>query len=171
MARLIVMRHAKALAGTLGQADADRELDDRGVRDATAATVILGSLAWPEPVMVLVSPAVRTQHTYRIIRDALPVHNRCDAAQLYEAHVSTITALLDGLTPKPSTCVVIGHNPSLRDLVTHLTGEPLAHFPTAAIAVLEGSWGSLASGTWTLAGFDIPRAEVSSRPDPRLPRA
>lgn len=169
--RLVVIRHAKALAGTPGQADVDRDLDARGVRDAAAAAVILRSMAWSEPVTVLVSPAVRTQHTYRIVRDSLPVHDRRDAAQLYEAGVSTITTLVAELSPPPNTCVVIGHNPSLRDLVSHLSGAPLDHLPTAAIAVLEGSFESLASGTWTLTSLDVPRADVSSRPAPRLPRA
>lgn len=164
MARLVLIRHAKAEPPAPGQPDVDRTLSDRGRADATVAADRLGMLELELPIAVLVSPAERTQQTYALMRAGLPAHDRWDVDELYEAAVSTVVdAVDDRLRPADdelaaATIVVIGHNPTMRDLVAHLTGADIPHLPTSAIAVLDSASGDLASGQWSLTSLAVPRA-------------
>jgi Phosphohistidine phosphatase SixA len=62
MPTLVVLRHAKAVH-TLGLADLDRTLTDRGRRDAAAAGAWLRAQGLL-PAQVLCSPAQRTRETF-----------------------------------------------------------------------------------------------------------
>ena len=161
MPRLVLIRHAKAEPPRPGQPDVERMLSDRGRADATVAADRLATLALELPIAVLVSPASRTQETCALISAGLPPHARVDAGGLYEAAVSTIVDLVDDALrgePAPQTVVVIGHNPTLRDTVSHLTGSTQPHLPTMGIAVLDGRCGQYGSGEWSLEAFLVPRA-------------
>ena len=166
MTRLILIRHAKAEQAAPGEHDVDRHLSERGHADAGAAIPMLRGIEMPSPVTVLVSPAVRTQETYDAIASGLPDHTRMTPERLYEAGVSTVLDLVSTdvvhVDAHPGTVIVIGHNPTMGDVVRHLTGEPIASFPTCGIAVLDGSLADAASGTWSLVSMDVPRAPQPS---------
>lgn len=164
MSRLVLIRHAKAEPSTPHDADVDRPLAARGRADAQAALPVLAGLALSTPVIVLVSAAVRTQETYACLRHGLPAHKRVDEPRLYEAAVSTVVDVVEEhaarLAPGAGSVIVIGHNPSMRDVVSHLSDERLLHFPTCAIATLEGVFGEYGSGAWQLTSMRVPRAEA-----------
>ena len=171
MATLLLMRHAKALQPgsgqpgsgqhgsgqpEFGQPDVDRSLSPRGREDALAAAAVLQEQVHSGSVTVLVSTARRTTETYEAVASALPAHEHIAESRLYEAAVSTVVDLL--ASQQAECCLVIGHNPTMRDLLEHLTDAQIESFPTSAIAVLEGEWSNLASGQWRLISFSIPRA-------------
>jgi phosphohistidine phosphatase len=113
------------------------------------------------PDRVLVSPALRTRDTWRLVAAELPVHPRVAFAEaLYDASPEDILGQIRKADPSSGCLVVVGHNPGLEELAKRLAGpasEARARkrveekFPTAAVArfVLEGDWSSLASARLT----------------------
>jgi phosphohistidine phosphatase len=150
--RLVVMRHAKAEA--VAATDHERRLTARGVRDATEAGKWARS-ANVLPDHVFVSAAARTQETWSAFSAAadLDVVPEVDAA-LYSAGPDGALELLRTAPPDARTVLVVGHNPTMAQLV-HLLDDGgadpdvfaavSADFPTSAVAVLElsGGWRDL----------------------------
>lgn len=143
--RLILMRHAKS-DYPIGVADVDRPLAARGVRDAKVAsawlrdhvdTFTIGSAT------AIVSSAARAQQTWDIAGRYLEHVRRVDEPAVYEASMSTIVDLV--VREDSDTTYVVGHNPTMNDMVSALLGSGDPHqrglvtgrFRTCAIAVLE----------------------------------
>lgn len=163
MARtLIVLRHAKSTWRT-DEPDIRRPLAQRGIIDATAAG---GLLAEHHLDLVLCSSATRAQQTWQ---HAAAGGASCSEVRVSEAiyHAWTAELLLElnELDDEVSTVLLIGHQPTLSDLVATLAEpSPLrtaasGNFPTCAMAVLtyRGGWPTLAEGCATLKDFQIPR--------------
>ncbi|MES9536925.1 MULTISPECIES: histidine phosphatase family protein [unclassified Actinomadura] len=138
MPTLIVLRHAKAEAG-FGKPDIDRALTDRGRRDATATGEWLraGGLA---PDRVLCSPAVRTRET--LARLALDAEAGFEPG-IYDNDPEGLLALIRETPDESERLLLVGHNPSVHQLVHDLTGQAPDAFPTCALAVID-----LPSGDW-----------------------
>jgi phosphohistidine phosphatase len=156
--RLIVMRHAKA--GELpGGPDAERALNPRGWRDATAAGEWLRDRGLI-PDLVLCSAARRARQTWRQIAAELAaaVTVREDP-RLYEAGSAELLDIIRAAPPDVATLMYVGHNPAAQDLVTGLLGRPEG-FPTAAIAVigLAVPWASAAADDGELVESWTPRS-------------
>jgi phosphohistidine phosphatase len=153
MPTLIVLRHAKAVAG-FGTADIDRVLNDRGRRDAAAAGEWLRANDLV-PGHVLCSPAARTRETL----DLLAV----DAGVSFEpgiyANDPDGLLTLVGEAPEAGTLLLVGHNPSVHQFVHELTGEAPDTFPTCALAVIDlpGAWSDVRPGAGTLRTVRTPK--------------
>mgnify|MGYP001386518903 CR=1 FL=1 len=154
MPTLIVLRHAKAVAG-LGIADVDRTLNDRGRRDAAAAGDWLRANDLV-PDMVLCSTAARTRETLALLE--------VDAAVSYESAIydNDPGELLDLVRSAPDDAgrlLLVGHNPSVHQFVQDLTGEAPPTFPTCAIAVVElpGAWADARPGIGALRLVHTPK--------------
>jgi phosphohistidine phosphatase len=140
---LIVLRHAKAIT-EFGLADIDRPLSGQGRRDASAAGKWLGR-AGLRPDLVQCSPATRTRQTL----GRLGVSAEVGYEQvIYDNEVGGLFDLLTGVDDRVRTLLLIGHNPSVHQLVHDLTGDGGDSFPTCGIAVIEfaGDWSDLRPG-------------------------
>ena len=116
--------------------------------------------------MVLCSSATRARQTWE---NAEAGGASCEDVRYTEAIYHDWTdELLDEvreLEESVPTALLIGHQPTLSDLVLSLAKpSPLAdsvaeRFPTAALAVLSyrGAWRTLGSGKATLQRYEIPR--------------
>lgn len=154
MPMLIVLRHAKAVAG-FGTADIDRVLNDRGRRDAAAAGEWLRANGLV-PDHMLCSPAARTRETLGLLA--------LDAAVTYEPaiYANDPDGLLTLVTEAPDdagTLLLVGHNPSVHQLVHDLTGQAPEAFPTCALAVIDvpGAWAGVRPGLGTLRTVRTPK--------------
>lgn len=143
VSRLIVMRHAKSDYPS-GVGDHDRPLAPRGVRDAGAASRWLRDRAesfTSGSAVAIVSSATRTQQTWDIAGQHLHDVRRVNEPAVYEASVSTIINLAIG--EGSETTYIVGHNPTMHQLVLNLMGEAddqvraavTDRFRTCAIAV------------------------------------
>jgi phosphohistidine phosphatase len=138
---LYLLRHAKAEKAVKHAwdpaDDKNRPLTALGMADAAAVGRWFrarGSI----PGVALVSPAHRTLQTWQIaareMGASLPL--RIEGA-LYEAKVVDLLRLIRDLPPEFTSAIVVGHDPSLSDLL----GVDL---PTCALARLElGQWTEL----------------------------
>jgi phosphohistidine phosphatase len=163
--QLIVLRHAKAERGNTS--DHDRPLTGRGRRDALAAGRWLAE-AGIKPDLTLCSTATRAKETWALAAMELGdgTATSFDRA-LYESDVDGLLALLRDVPGEVKTVLMVGHNPTLQDLVLTLAadGDPAdlmaarTNFGTAAIAVLTlpGKWSVLDGGSATLTGFTVVR--------------
>ncbi len=159
---LIVLRHAKSSWQTV-EPDLRRPLSERGERDAVAAGEILAGY---DLDVVLASSATRVQQTWAgaVTGGASCADIRTSEA-IYHAWASELLAELHDLDEARHTALLIGHQPTLSDLIvglakpSELVDRVAAKFPTAGLAVLtyRGAWKTLAEGKATLKRFEIPR--------------
>jgi phosphohistidine phosphatase len=144
MPTLIVLRHAKAVH-TLGLADLDRSLTDRGRRAAAAAGDWLRAEGLL-PERVLCSTSRRTRETFERLRLDAQVSYE---PGIYDNDVDTLLDLIRQTGDEVPVLLVIGHNPSFHQLVRDLGGSGPDTFPTCALAVIEldGGWSETWPGT------------------------
>lgn len=154
MPTLIVLRHSKA-ASPLGTPDFDRPLAGRGRRDAERAGEELRA-ANLVPDRVVCSTAVRTRQTLDGLGLGVPVEFE---PRVYANDAEEILDILREQDGEPSTVLLVGHNPSMHELVYGLTGAPDDGFPTSATAVIEfeGQWADLLPGTGHLVSLWTPK--------------
>ncbi len=136
MKRLLIVRHAKAVAAAPGLHDFDRPLSDRGRKDARRiGREIEQQHLLPE--LVLVSSAARTVQTLEGMRPHLP--QSLQTLQSDELYLAPPGIWLSGILAADAsvqTLLCIGHNPGLEQLVAHLSGSR-HRLPTAALAVFD----------------------------------
>jgi phosphohistidine phosphatase len=137
---LVVVRHAKS-DWSNALPDNERPLAERGRRDAPAIGRWIAEQVGRVD-LVLCSPAKRARQTWELAGAGLgsePPIRHDD--RIYTAAPAGLLGVLDELPDEAGTVVLVGHNPSLTDLVTLLSGES-HELKTSAVAVLrwDGSW-------------------------------
>jgi phosphohistidine phosphatase len=87
-----------------------------------AARALRGSQ--PAPGLLLVSPAVRTQQTAELLQvHAFPGVPVLTERPLYQATLAQLLDCLRDLDDAIDSVVLIGHNPGLSELCTHLSTD------------------------------------------------
>jgi phosphohistidine phosphatase len=153
--QLLILRHAKSSWDDSALPDFDRPLAPRGLKTAPLMGRELARRGWL-PDLVLVSPALRTRDTWRLVSQELPKNVPAQfAEELYEAAAGAILARVR--QARATSVLVIGHNPGLQHFALRLAGPGSdesvfkkieAKFPTAALArfTLDEDWGNLDFG-------------------------
>jgi phosphohistidine phosphatase len=154
---LILFRHAKA-EQVPGKQDHDRELTNRGHRDAAAAGRWLHEQGLGAE-LVLCSDSVRTRQTWASAAEggACGEAVEYDSA-LYSGGEGGVLDVVRERSGEAQVVLVVGHNPAMAMLASGLTegnGSTAAHecladgFPSGSVAVLRyaGPWHSLGYGT------------------------
>lgn len=151
---LMLLRHAKSSRDNPRLADFDRPLAKRG-REAAPEVGTYLRQAKLMPDLVLCSNARRTQETAEL---ALAQLGRDTALRLldtlYLAPPEQILKAIHAVDAKVGKLLVIGHNPGLAQLASHLaaSGDKEAihrlrdKFPTSGLAIFEAhtdSWSKL----------------------------
>tara|TARA_R100000027_G_scaffold38198_2_gene28191 strand:- start:21061 stop:21540 length:480 start_codon:yes stop_codon:yes gene_type:complete len=154
---LYVIRHAKSGWDHPHLNDFDRQLEDRGLRDAPKVAKSL-SLEWPAPEMLLVSPAVRTYQTSQFFRLewGLPWERFFLCPEIYEANTSTLLEIVNKAASKASRIALVGHNFGVSDLVNHLCGSNI-ELKTACAARIQTEGDQFLNGCATLAEYRSPK--------------
>lgn len=123
MKELLVFRHAKAVDSSEAPSDHERELKQKGEKAATAMGALLGERKLV-PDLILTSDAVRAQRTAELCERQLP--SRVDVlalAALYDCEARDFVELIARQPDVVSRLMVVGHNPTLEELIESLTGE------------------------------------------------
>jgi phosphohistidine phosphatase len=171
MKRLLLLRHAKAVAASPKSGDHARVLADRGRNDAPRIGIVMQHKRYL-PDLVLCSTAKRTMETWQHAApelDGSPDVRFLD--ELYLAPWKAIVGIVRESGPT-NTVLVIGHNPGLEECARMLARKPLddveralantlaEKFPTCALAVLDfeiAMWQDIAAGEGALIDFVRPR--------------
>lgn len=121
---LYFLRHATAEVIRPGQLDIDRCLIEKGRLQArrVAAFMQRHNLS---PEAVLSSPYPRAIQTAAIVRKeaALPAVQECSWLALESGTDTAGSALLQRLTALPAHTLLVGHEPDLSALISHLLGS------------------------------------------------
>ncbi len=149
MRYLSIVRHAEAEDAARSGRDYDRALTARGRRQCASLRALAAdphALGAYGPVTALVSGAARTRQTFSESFEGLDFVQRVEYSDLIyngRRDVSAEDVLLElaAIDPVTSSLLVVGHNPTLRELVDALAievPEPLSrgHLPKAGTLVL-----------------------------------
>ena len=149
MRYLTIVRHAEAEDRAGSGRDYDRRLSARGRRQCEQLRALASDpdeLGRFGPVVALVSGAARTRETFELAFDGTPFVSHVEFSDLIyngRRDVSGEDVLIDlaAIDPVTTSLMVVGHNPTLRDLVDSLARSvpaPLTpgHLPKAATVVL-----------------------------------
>ncbi|MCF6124995.1 histidine phosphatase family protein [Mesorhizobium sp. M7A.F.Ca.CA.001.07.2.1] len=157
MKQLLLLRHAKSSWDDPGLDDFDRPLAERGVKAARSIGRELAARGWL-PDLALVSPALRTRDTWRLVAAEWPMEAPVEFVEaLYEATAADILAELSKVKAATNTILLLGHNPGLEEFARRLAGSQSdgsarnrleEKFPTAALArfTVDTDWTDLAFG-------------------------
>jgi phosphohistidine phosphatase len=142
MKTLMILRHAKAEPIEDGQADRDRPLAPRGEKDALRIGHWLKEQQLL-PDWIVSSSAVRAKTTAQLVADACGYEKTIDLRhELYLASPVTYVQVLHEIGDDAERILVVGHNPTLDELLYLLCGHHDG-FPTGGLAVVE-----LQAATW-----------------------
>ncbi len=172
MKRLLLLRHAKAIAGTGKTGDHGRALNERGRKDAPRIAAAMQHSNYI-PDLVLCSTARRTVETWELAAPELDTKPRVSFLDsLYLVPWKSIAQTIRTEGKAAAVLLIVGHNPGLEELAQALTRKPQSErerrqldllkdkFPTAALAVLDfdiADWTDMAPGTGTLGDFIKPK--------------
>ena len=150
---LWVVRHAAA-EHTFGVLDFDRALRPKGRRQAERMERWLPAQR-DAPALVVSSAARRAVETAQhVVRGfGLSDEGLVTDRELYGANPKTLIEALRHLPPGTGNVALVGHNPSVSDLVSVLIGSSIGDLPTCGIAVLTcpAPWEDLHPGAAELA--------------------
>jgi phosphohistidine phosphatase len=123
---LFLLRHAKAMTGSLLIPDQDRPLSERGLKDVNK----LGAKLHKKEIhinLIVTSPAVRAITTAQSIANKLKMKhaNFLIDPLVYGAEMTALLELISRIAKRYDDVMIVGHNPSLTELASHIAGEPI----------------------------------------------
>jgi phosphohistidine phosphatase len=134
MKTLLLLRHAKSSWKDPDLPDHDRPLNKRGQNDAPR----MGKLLKDEdliPDLIMSSTAVRAKKTAELVAKACKYKGEISLNKsLYGAEPADYLKILQELSDKHKTVLVVGHSPSVEETVDVLTGSPDVIMPTCTLA-------------------------------------
>lgn len=168
MLTLYVLRHAKSSWTEPLSRDIDRKLNERGLRDAPLMGEYISDLG-KNPELILCSPAQRTRETLNLVLPQLGAEGTSIEMpkQLYPGGAEIYLQSLQHRGQETSCILLIGHNPSVADLVVELCGNSNSaqldaisrKYPTCALSVINfeaTDWANIDHGAGTLERFVTP---------------
>lgn len=162
MKTLHLLRHAKSSWAVADLDDHDRDLNERGQRDAPRMGRALAERISAQTVHV--SSARRALATLEGVCAGWPAlrgERHITDAALYTFDWQDLLAWLQDVEDDPKSLFLIGHNPALTDLCNRLVGRrALDNLPTAGYLRLHADivrWSDLREGSATLDDYLFPR--------------
>ncbi len=159
MKTLILIRHAKSDWSDFSARDFDRELNERGKRDAPVMGQRLAARDI-QPDAFVVSTACRAQETARLMTPALgfSIADIQWKDELYLASPSTMKSVIRQTADHVQTLALLAHNPGITELACQLAGTDISNMPTCGIITFElpvDRWAELNHAR--LIDFDYPK--------------
>ncbi|MBF0158236.1 MAG: histidine phosphatase family protein [Magnetococcales bacterium] len=164
--QLLLMRHAKSAWDTDARTDFERPLADRGQKDAPR----MGDWLKKEklvPEYIVSSSAERAKQTAVMVCDVLDIkHKRINwDVRIYGAGTEELLEVLANVPAKTKSVLMVGHNPGLEFLFSHLVGSnkhndfDVGLIKTATIVHLKvpEDWSALNAGCATLVTVKHPK--------------
>jgi phosphohistidine phosphatase len=145
MKRLILLRHGEA--GFSEDSDFQRKLSKKG-RDKLIrmGESLVNSLKTID--LMYCSSAFRTVETADLIGKYLIIKESVFTKDIYEGNVSDLISLLEKTSNSISTCLLVGHNPTISLLVSHISAENYIGMQPGMMAIID-----LEISDWKMIGF------------------
>jgi phosphohistidine phosphatase len=170
MKYLTLIRHAKSSWDDASQADHERPLNERGLRNAPVmgrflAHTYLGmngvAALLPKPDRMLTSTAVRARATAELMMREMNLDLLVGDPQLYLADPKTMLQIVQQFDDAWRHVMIFGHNPGISEFVERLLKRgDIKEMPTCAVAILELPWNAWSAVDWDearLIGYLTPK--------------
>ena len=136
MKTLLLMRHAKAASTQVGSTDAERSLNAEG-REAAERIGRFIREKGLEPDLGLSSSALRARETREMVTNAAGLAlDGSDDSRIYEAGAGELLEIISAFDDHLKTVFLVGHNPTLEDLLRILTGNS-THLSPGTLAKID----------------------------------
>ncbi|HDQ15094.1 MAG TPA: hypothetical protein ENN41_09815 [Sediminispirochaeta sp.] len=135
MKQLTLMRHGEAMIQALDQNDFHRALSPRAARDIYLVRKQLTESAGV-PELIYCSPAVRTKQSLEIFLEDSPLGIvTVFQSSLYAAEAEALQLLIARSAEEREHVMIIGHNPSLEELLFSLCSRHIRLRPANAFSL------------------------------------
>lgn len=157
---LYLLRHAESAEKQFGQQDKDRELTQRGVREAT----LIGAHLYKENISlhaIFSSSAERARSTAGIVADAMKTEAGDIRIEddLYDASTRTFFDFITQIDNDLVHVLCVGHNPVISYLAESLTKEIIGDLPPGGIVSIKfasDQWKTIQPGSGELESYVRP---------------
>lgn len=158
-----LVRHAKAGRDDSALRDFDRPLNARGEKQAPWIARGLKD-SGVRPDVIISSPAKRALATAEILAKGIryPREKVVTMRAIYGSGAPAILKVIKNIGWDHDGAVVVGHNPSLSDLMNYLSRCEMRELPTAGIVCLRfdvASWKKIARGKGEVLFYGAPAKE------------
>ncbi|GAA0879811.1 hypothetical protein GCM10009119_27800 [Algoriphagus jejuensis] len=150
MKYLILLRHGEA--GFSDSVDFQRQLTPNGKESLHRLGEILRSGGMKVDFMHC-SAATRTRETAEIIMKYVSVESLEYTRDIYEGNLESLMNLLENTPKEAESCLLIGHNPTISLLLSHLTNEGYVGLKPGMMGIVEleiSDWPMIGLGTGIL---------------------
>lgn len=162
MRHLTLIRHAKSSWKNPGLADYDRPLNKRGRKNAP----LMGSRFTARSISfdaIFSSSAKRTIETTRLISEEInfPLHRVIFSSRIYESDCSSLFQYVSQIEDTYVDVAIVGHNPTLCELINFLSVEKISRLPTCGIGRIRFEverWSNIGEEVGELVLFDYPKS-------------
>lgn len=135
---LYIVRHAKTIHGDGHLKDFERYLKPRGEKEAKLmADFVAANHSIPE--LLIASPAKRATQTAEIFAEVFDYDK--DQIQyersIYFGGMGDLLEIFQNLPPNIHNVMLIGHNPTVFEMVNYFISAPVYHFPTCCVTGIK----------------------------------
>ncbi len=158
---LLLARHAKSSWKSPGLADHDRPLNKRGKHDAP----VMGNYVKSKyhcPNIILSSTALCAITTAKMM--AHEMEYDCDKIltkkEIYGAWPHQLLEIIQSMNNSIESAMIIGHNPTMTELIEEITNHGISNVPTCGIAIIQfqtQSWSDIGDCPAILQDFIYPK--------------
>jgi len=159
MKTVLFARHAKSNWNEPGISDFDRPLNEKGEVDAPLMAKYLQQCGYiiHEIISSDAARALATAEEYKkcLTPDVPVLQNH----SIYAASQLDIIDIIKALPAKKSTVMIVGHNPTMTDVVNYYTEDGVSDMPACSVAIVQfevSSWDDIKIGVGDLLAFEYP---------------
>ena len=163
MKYLLLNRHAKSPWVNLNVCDHDRELNSKGVKDAS----MMGKRLLDREIsfdLMLTSSATRALTTCQLIASEInyPLYDIYVNKDIYSSNKDSLKNIIFSTDNNINSLALFGHNPTLHMLSDELSSEKISKFPACSMTYFEfktDKWTDLIKCERKMVFFDYPENE------------
>ena len=154
MKQLLIARHAKSSWDDFSIEEHERPILEKGKQKSKKVAAALKQKII-QPDLIISSTAKRAKETAIILSEELgyPIEDIRYENRIYHADADDIFDELFGLDDSIASVMVVGHNPTLTDLVNHFSKSMIDNLPTSAVAAVTfkaTQWKKISSSKFKL---------------------
>jgi len=160
MKTILFARHAKSNWNEAGISDFERPINEKGESDVHKMAKYLQQCGYliHEILSSDATRAVTTAEEYKkhLTPDMPVVLNH----SIYQATHLDIIEIIKTLSEKKSTVMIVGHNPTMTDIVNYYTEDDVIDMPSCSVAIVQfeaSNWNDLKTGSGDLLAFEYPK--------------
>ncbi|EAZ82562.1 SixA phosphatase family protein [Algoriphagus machipongonensis] len=146
MKQLFLLRHGEA--GFSDGTDFQRQLTQRGIERLHRMGVELKSRSLGVDIMYC-STAERTMETAKIMESYLAIGEEIFLKEIYEGNLGALINLIENIPSTHNSCLIVGHNPIISLLVSHISGESYLNMQPGMMVCLD-----LEINEWQMVGLN-----------------